>query len=218
MSTSGGSAKFSLPYHLDPPWIDGSTMNDIPGPIEREPSFGANVLIAFSGTATVQLDYRGGDHPETFQHFQWPIEVQAGVEADWYLLGKLARKGWPVYFIDFGPEQEVFVAGVELTDFILPRPTAKSIMTGFPSGVYPVQAFLNEVAQTVIESGSPSAGEVKVVGAAVTAPTLSDGDELEIRYVPAYSVVVSDLGDSYDDYNNKVREYLVIEARGAVAP
>jgi hypothetical protein len=163
-------------------------------PRTKTPAAGAAMLpMADGGTLyQVPLADTTGVSPFIVSAYRWPLDLQADTEAGWFLLESCSKRGAAVELIDFDYEVESFTAGPSTTSFILPRPTASSAWAGFPTSEYPTQAYVNGVAQTVVES-APGAGEVQVVGRNVTTPALSNGDVLEIHYVAAFQVVVPPL-------------------------
>jgi hypothetical protein len=67
----------------------------------------------------------------------------------------------------------------------------------------------------VVESGAPAAGEVLVSGVGVEVGTaLVAGDELTIRYVPAYYAIVAELPVSLPRYGDLSAAVTLVEARG----
>lgn len=172
-------------------------------PLTKEPSPGAAVLQMADGGTLYQcpLHDLAGQKPQIVSAYRWPLALQADTEAGWYLLHSVSKRGRSVELIDFDYEVESFLAGVSLTTFALPRPTAESAWASFPVADYPTQAYVNGVAQTVVAT-APSAGEVQIVGRAVTTPTLSAGDVLEVHYVAAYQAVLGPLPRSLSRFND----------------
>lgn len=118
-------------------------------------------------------------------------------------------------WIDYGYETDVWVAGTEVTAFTLTRNPAEVEWAGFPTSEYPKRSFVNGVEQTVVSGSSPSAGQVALSGRTLTTVGLSVGDVLELRYVPAYQVVVSELPVSLAGSNDlvasgEIREVLAL--------
>jgi hypothetical protein len=119
--------------------------------------------------------------------------------------------------VPWDQEVEPFLAGVSLSAWVLPRPTALSILdAGDHPDVtsYPILAWLDGVEQDVIATGTPGTGEVKVVGRDVTTPTLTAGQLLVVRYVPAYYVAVTQYGPQrLDAYNQLTKSAVLTELR-----
>lgn len=199
------------------PFIDGCLLDGVllrpRNAVVKTPSYGANSIRMFDGSGIYQLDYRDGGKPEMMDFFSFAIEQRAIVENVWRKLQQVQAYGRPVWFIYFDYEYVAFSAGPEFQNFTLPRPTGKSALASFPLSRYPHNATLNGVAQTIIEAGTPIAGQVKILGNAVTVPTLNQGDVLIIGYVPAYSVAVTTGPDTFRGSNDLARTAILTEVR-----
>jgi hypothetical protein len=185
------------------PWrIDGADLRPLGvQPHDKVPAEGAIPIAMADGRTVLQVHYRGTGDPVISGAYRWPFDLRpADDEEEHYRLRALAKLGRPVSLIDWEYEIEVFVAGDSLSSFTLPRPTAKSQWGGFPAGEYPTAAYVNGAAQAVVEV-APGAGEVQIVGSAVTTPALTAGDRLEVRYIPWYQVGVGPLARSLAAHN-----------------
>lgn len=211
---SGGVYGFSesKPFQDDPAIVlDGVSLN-VKSQVDKTPSSGVNLLEMGDHSVVAQFDFRDSDLPETLRRYTWKFPQRAVSEAAWWKVKEISAGSSPVVLVDFDYEVEVFSAGPELETFRLYRATAKSLWSGFPSS-YPIIVTLNGVAQTVIESGTPGSGEVKVLGSTVTTPGLTVGDKLVVRYVPGYYVVVTSIPQQYRGSNDLTREIELAEAR-----
>lgn len=186
-------------------------------PLNKEPAIGAvPYQTADGGTGhQVHLVDDTGKYPNTVMAYRWPLTFQAREEGTWYWLLSVSRRGQAVSWIDYGYESDVWVAGTELASFTLTRTPAEDEWAGFPSADYPKRAFVNGVEQTVVSGSSPSAGQVALSGRTLTTTGLSVGDVLELRYVPSYQVVVSELPTSLAGSNDltasgEIREVLAL--------
>lgn len=212
MSAGVWSFTETQPFQDDPAVVLDGVILGARGQIEKTPSQGANFLEMGDHSMVIQLDFRDDDLPETLRHYTWRAQQRAVTESAWWKVKEAAAYGKPLVLVDFDYEVEVFTAGPELEVFRLPRPTAKSLWSGFPAS-YPIVATLNEVAQTVIESGTPASGEVKVLGPTVTTPGLSVGDKLVIRYVPGFYVGITTMPQQNRGSNDVTRDIEFVEAR-----
>lgn len=179
--------------HHDPLRLDGVYVHETGiVPLDKEPSPGAATIPMADGGTIYQCPLHDleGQKPPIVTAYRWPLQVQADTEEGYYLLLGLSRRGAAVELIDFDFEVESFTAGLSTTSFTLPRTPASAAWASFPTADYPTRAFVDGVEQTVVAT-APGAGEVQIVGTAITTPALSPGAILTIRYVPAYSVVVS---------------------------
>lgn len=194
---SWGQSPFGRPWRLDD--LDLDTLGVLP--FDKEPNEGLIPIPMGDGRTAIQGIWRGQGEASIGGAYRWPFVIQARSETETYKLRALAKTPRASGFIDWEYEIEVFVAGDSLTTFTLPRPTASSQWGSFPTSEYPTKAFLNGAEQTVVVT-APSAGEVQIAGSAVTTPTLTAGDILEIRYIPWYRVVVGPIRRSLARYND----------------
>lgn len=211
---SGGPFDFTTtkPFQDDPLCVlNGLTIN-ARSSMTKTPSAGANVVEMFDNSRQVQLDYRDSAYPEVLQFYSFHTGQRAVTETAWWAAKEATKRGRPLVLIDYDYEVEVFIAGPELENFRLPRATAKSLWSGFPI-TYAPYVTLNGAAQTVVESGTPGAGEVKIVGAAATTPALTVGDELIVRYVPGFYVVITEMPQDFAGSNDLTRSLTFVETR-----
>lgn len=197
------------------PILDGVQLSSMYFPVQRTPSGGAHLLEHANGAVTVQIPYYGGDQPLAKDRYEFTLNFDARDEATWWMLERTRKRREPVYFVSFDQEEELFRAGVSLTAFELPRPLASSVVTHDDLDDYTTLAWLDDVAQDVISTGTPNAGEVKVVGRDVTTPTLTAGQVLRIRYLPAYYVMVADLPQTLAGFNDLSRQATLVEVRSS---
>lgn len=197
---------FGRSWRLDD--IDLDTLGVLP--FDKEPNEGLIPIPMGDGRTAIQGIWRGQGEASIGGAHRWPFVIQARYEAESYKLRALAKTPRVAGFIDWEYEVEVFVAGDTLTSFILPRPTASSQWGSFPTSEYPTRAFLNGTEQTVVAT-APGAGEVQIAGTAVTTPTLTAGDILEIRYVPWHRVVVGPISRSVQRYNDLLLSGEILE-------
>lgn len=200
------------------PIFDGVQLTGIPLPLEKNPSWGAHLLQHASGDVTLQIDYRADVDPATLDRYEFTFPLRATDQTNWWNLERVRKGGRRVYLVTFDAEEEVFDVGVSLAAFRLPRPPASSVLSvvTFPDlASVPILAWLDDVEQDVISSGTPAEGEVKVVGRDVTTPTLTAGQVLRIRYVPAYLVAVSALPQRLSQFNALDRQVTLSELRAS---
>lgn len=218
MSNSGlwSFADSGSPLFVWPQVLDGTAFSTR-RPITKTPSRPANLLEHANGAVTVQLDFTGDDQPETCDYYSWSFPLAARDAATWYLLKRVRKRGTPVTWIDWDQDEEIFVAGPSLTTFTLPRVQAVDVIPGHPDiGEVPTRAWLDGVEQTVITSGTPSSGEVKIVSRTVTTPTLTAGQVLVIRGVWAHNVVVAEYPQSLTTDNILTTPVVLVEAGTSV--
>lgn len=198
----------SKPF-AQPPVLGGVVLS-VGSPLAtRSRKAGAQLLEMANGSVVIQLPFTdvGGAENPAYREFRFD---QVGVvEADWYdAVDDLLALGQSQWFIPYTVETEAFVAFGGQTTFSLTRPTAVSQYVSFDTVEFPARAFLNGTEQTVISSGTPAAGEVKIVSAAITTPALVAADRLVVRYYPAYAVVLSNPpldAPAYNDINRSVQ-------------
>lgn len=197
------------------PLLDGVQLSSMYFPVTKTPSGGAHLLEHMNGDVTVQIPYYGSTEPLGKDRYEFGLNFDSRDEATWWLLERTRKRREPVYFVSFDQEEELFVAGVSLDAFTLPRPLASSVVTHAALDDYTPLAWLDDVAQDVVDTGTPNSGEVKIVGRDVTTPTLSAGQVLRIRYVPAYYVMVAELPQTLAGYNDLARQATLVEVRSS---
>ena len=187
MSPAPGYAYFTeSPIYGGFPLLDDVPLDCLPFPVEKLPGPGVHVLTHANGTSTLQVPYQDDTSPEETGAYEFRFELAARTEGVWWHVEKLWKQHARFYFIPWAQEEEVFLVGVSLTTFELPRTAADAVSEHGDIASYPTLAWLDDVAQTVIASGAPGTGEVKVVGRDVTTPTLTAGQVLRVRYLPEY--------------------------------
>lgn len=194
-----GLAGFAeTPIFREYPVFGGRVMPGIPVPLEKQGGRQVNILESATGLLTVQPDYTGSDQPATIEPYTWTFPLSPRDEATWWILDAARKRGTPSWLVTWDAETEPFTAGPQLTTFALPRPFARDVITH--AGIdtdYPIRAWLDGVEQDVIFTGDPDEGEVKVAGLVVTTPELTPGQDLVVRGIAAYSVVVAEFPSSY---------------------
>lgn len=195
--------------------VDGVTVN-VRGQIEKTPSLGVSVIGMEDRSMVAQQSFRDSDLPEDPRSYAFKFQQRAVTEEAWWKFKQLASRGRPFWLIDYDYEPETFSAGPELETFRLPRATAASTWASFPA-TYPHVAFLNDASQTVVTAGTPTTGEIKILGSTVSTPGLVSGDLLVVRYVPAYWVVITGIPQSFAGSNDLTRSIEMVEARSWAA-
>lgn len=189
--------------------LDGVPLS-LRGSIIKNPGPGANLLTMGDLSKVIQNDWRDDDAPERYDSYTFKVAQRAVLEPAWWKIKSVWSRPRAVVLVDFDYEVVTFSAGPELETFPLPRATAASLYSGFPSD-YPIVALLNDVAQTVITAGTPGAGEIKVLGSTVSTPGLTSGDILEIRYVPGFKVLIQATEQAYAGSNDLTRTIDFVE-------
>lgn len=206
----GPTSWTSSPFSGKP--ILGGVVLATADPLQSRPrNNGANILDMADGSSVIQLGFSANDGPENASFWEWRFDQLGVVEGDWDAFTDKVALGRAVYWIPYQVETEAFVAVSGATSFTLRRPTAVSQYPSFNTTTFPTRALLNGVEQTVIDTGTPSAGEVKIVGTAITTPALVAADELIVRYYPAYAVVLPNLAINYPRQGELRRQVELVE-------
>ncbi len=206
-----GPADFVQPLYGERPILDGVVL-DAAVALRRSPvASAASLLEMFDGSTVIQLDYHGPGEPENAAYYQWEWTQRAADEVVWNLIERVRARGRPVWFVPYDIVMDLFRASAGQTAFSLRRFRAKDKAPSFDDVAFPAKAFRNGTEQTIVAT-APTAGQVQIVGKAVTTPSLGAGDELEIRYYPAYPVVLFPLPHDLSSFNALDRTVTAIEA------
>ena len=191
--------------------LDGQTIT-CHGRVRATPiAGGPNILRMADGSVVIQHGYKGA-FSEVAAFLRFEFDQQADQQAEWDKVDDVRALGQAVYFIPYRVETEAFIAATGDTTFSLRRVLASYAMSGFDTASYPNAATLNGVAQTIISSGTPTSGQVKLEQQTVTTPTLSASDELIVKYYPAYAVVAQPDRDELRAFNDLQRPVVLWES------
>lgn len=208
---SGGPGYWTIPPFAGKRILGGQALIETDPVRIRPRNSGAHLLDMADGSVVIQLPFTDNDGPENPSYYEWSFEHQATEDSDFHLFEDLRSLGRAVWWVPYQIETESFVAVGGQTAFTLRRYLAVAQYPTFDTSAFPAQAFVDGVEQTVIDTGMPSVGEVKIVGRDVETPALIAGQTLRVRYFPAYAVAIANSDLEYDQFNNLVRSVLLVE-------
>lgn len=153
----------------------------------------------------------------TFRTWEWD-ERLGGLESETQEIERSGALPNTTWFVPYKLERWILdPVPASVTTFSLGRELAINRIAGFDTSRFPTKAWLlpaggSRTEQTVITSGTPTAGEVKVTNSgSVEIPSGLDGDQLEIAYYPAYTVMVTITDYTPRGHNDQVSSVVVTE-------
>jgi hypothetical protein len=168
-----------------------------------EQAVSGSVLRMVSGTAVYQFNGLGGDQPVNMHPLETDVRFTASYEEDYLLFEKAAAKGEPVdlyldvYMIDLWL---IAAANANQTIWKTSRKLPYSL-SGISHATRPPKAFIDTTVQTIITSGTPIAGEVKIPDTGgfqdIETPSGIAGTYLEVRYPALFVVKLLDIRRDY---------------------
>lgn len=205
-----GPANHTQPEFTEAPVLDG---NRLSGGFRFDftPAVPPNVLNMGKGVV-IQKPFLESDDPEDAQAYEISWLQRVNVESDWRVLRFVQAASLPVWLIPYSVEMEAFRAASGVNTWKLSRPLASAKYGSFETGSYATAAWLNGVSQTVVDTGTPTTGEIKVSGDDdVETPTLSAQDVVQVAYYPAYPVHIPRLPKRYQAFNDLLVQINALE-------
>lgn len=188
-------------------------MSGIPQGVASDNATEANIVNMGLGDV-IQLVNADSDQPLDPQVYIWQWQERVSNEADWTLLRKTQSESRPVWFIPYTVEYESWLVDSASATKTLSRPTADSKSAALFNGTtYTSQAWLEDVEQTVITTGTPTSGQTLVSGSTVQVAGATIGDMLTVAYYPAYPVRIARIPRNYGAYNREDAQILAVETR-----
>ena len=206
-------------------WLDGTLIDGgVQLPInEWNRETGAAILPTVGGVDIAQLRWLTGDAPVNLHAMKMSgINFNLVDEADYWLLHRVASVGQPVnLFFDVPMADYWYIPGK-----VAGQTTWKTSrklpwdLTGVTHVTTPPHAYVDSVAQTIIKTGTPSTGEVKVPETGgfgtITTPSGLTGTWLELRYAPQLLVVLRGINFTMQQANFLIVNCPVEEQRGGL--
>lgn len=178
---------------------------------------GSTVLDTIGNTQIVQTRYLGAKAPVGVTSGEIRLQMNVKDEADYKLFLSTCERGLPV---DFWPDWPLFdqwylpLRDSGQTEF-QPRRKFPWALSGITHTNRPPLADVDGTSKTIVTTGTPTTSEIKVPEAGgydvVTANTAMTGTWLRVAYAPILSVIVTDVGMSYEAFNRLVFEVGLIE-------
>jgi hypothetical protein len=179
-----------LGLYVDGRWIEGGAF--YPQPLAVSQASRGSVLATIGGTDIVQLVWLGGEVPVNLRPVSVPVDVVLAHEEDYWAVTEASELGLAVdVYLDL-PVTDIWSiahadAGQTTWKTSRKLPYGSSL-TGVSLASRPPTALIDGVAQTVVASSGPGAGEVYVPDsgdyAAIETPTGIAGSYLKLRYPP----------------------------------
>jgi hypothetical protein len=210
-----GPQGFTQPIYSRSPILDGVELNALFGSWEKSP-LAASVfpLQMGDGRAIVQSVARTTNDPEAPVAWQWVLPDEATTEADWQQIEAVMSRGRVVSWIPHDYETETFVLPAGARTITLRRATAVSVYPSFPVGALADSVTVDGVAQTIVDTGTPASGEVRLEADELEVPSdTSAGAVLVLRYYPAYRVFLPRVGMVQAAWNDVKRDVLMLEVQ-----
>ncbi len=205
-----GPSSFVQPLYADPPILDGVQLSQAFA-ATRVPQKGhVNVLGTADLGTIVQIVYRGSVTPLGSAYYQWAWSQRASDETGWLAVQTVISRSRPVWFVPHDIVTESFEAAASQTSFTLGRYIANAKEPLFDNTSNIHRVLLDGVVQTLVASG-PSAGEAVIPGKTVTTPALTVGQKLEVRYYPAYAVILPPPSQALLAFNALDRQLVALE-------
>lgn len=196
------------------PILGGKRLSAHPEGFAIRPNSGANIIGVASGVSFLQHNFEGDDRSNSPTYFQWSFLAEADDESEWDALE--AAVGNVLWFVSYQVVREQWTVAAGANSLTLARPIASAKEPLFEAGAFPNKAYLNGVAQTIVDTGAPSVGEISInptSGTAVVTPALSAGDVLAIKYYPAFPVSAEPLGQVVQSFNALFAQVNLFEMR-----
>lgn len=185
------------------------TVYDFPTRIRYPRQGQANSITMLSGTSVHQPFWFGGDAPINLSKMNVDIDFQPDAEREYMHLASMSGR------CSFSPQS--FFCGIWIIDeWYIPAKnsgqtswqTSRNLPYDLvdindPTNDYLPRAFIDGVEQTIIQSGSPAAGEVKVLPDsethAIVTPSDIEGTFLKFEYPPKMYICNIDSNEEIPD-------------------
>lgn len=200
-------------------WLDGTQIEDGSAYPMTDLSVigGSRMLTTVGGTEIVQRRWLGSKAPVNVR--STPIRLQMNVknEADYRLFLTKAQRGLAVELYPDWPLIEEWYIPAAAANQTTWEPARKFPwdLSGIDHTTRPPRVYKDDVSQTIVTTGTPGAGEAKVpiVGDFdyVTTPTGITGTWLRLEYHPVLTVLITEVGMAYSEFNRLVFQVDAIE-------
>jgi hypothetical protein len=205
---SGGSSIFSEGLWVNGDFIEGGKRTP---PIRlNAPSPG--VTLDMLGNINIeQMLWIEGDAPVNLgAKFNMQLNMVLAQEDDYWKFRELQETGIPAEFwFDYPVADRWYIPGMESgqTEWKTSRKSPWTAVTGITQTSHPPDAYIDGVQQTIITSGTPAAGEVKVPNTSgyltIETPVLTPGTDtwLVLRYHPVMYMKLQELRVDWATHN-----------------
>lgn len=195
------------------PMLAGTTFARLPFEREESAAGQAHYLVTGAGGAGVQLGYVAQGSSLIPQRYTWVQVQQLCNETEARLIDRLTRSGEAAIWVPMVVETEVFtLAGGGAESFSLARSEARAVEPLFPATAqYPNKAWIDGTEKTVVTTTPADSSEVQVTGTTVATTGAVAGQQLEVRYYPAFTVVARQSAFRYVDPFNQQRAVELLE-------
>lgn len=208
-----------FPFRHEGLWIDGTQVEGGSAYplVSLDVLNGTQLLATAGGTEIAQRKWLGGKAPVNVRSTALPVSFNLKDEADYRLLVSRAGRGSAVELYPDWPLFEEWYIPAKDSGQTEWQPARKFPwdITGVDHTSRPPRVYIDDVSQTIVTSGTPTAGQAKVpeVGGfdVVTMPSTISGTWLRLEYHPVFTVLIARLGQVYEAHNNLVVEAEIIE-------
>lgn len=183
------------------PLVDGVAIDGQMRAFSESFAAPGSVLQAADGSHLVQYLFLDDAAPVTIQPLELPFSMLCRNETQFFRLRSYAQSGRIVSFFFGWPHVETWLLAVNPTGTVW-RSSRRNAWNGttITHATHPPQAYLDGVEQTIVTSGTPTAGQVKVLTSQpsgqgyfdVTTPDVEGSELLQLLYWPEYLVRFED--------------------------
>lgn len=213
-----GAAHWTQPEFADSPWLDGVQLSALWNAIDERIAGGPATLARMGdGQAVVVRRLRTTTDPEVDADYEWVIQDGALSESDWRHIDRVQAKNAFVWWVPPRTETVTYIVPVDGTQTItLQRPDAAYAFSAFDRDQHPATARLDDVAQTVVHTGTPASGEVKIEDFSLVLPSdVTAQQVVTITYYPAFRVWLPKQPKSVSAWNAVNRSLVITEVGGS---
>lgn len=184
---------------------------------------GGSLLPTLGDTDILQLRWLGGDAPVNLHPHAFDVEIELTSEADYWLIHRAQAIGavvpvwWDYWIADLWHiPSKASGQTTWKTSRWLPWN-----LSGISHATRPPKAFIDGVAQTIVTSGTPTSGQVKVPATGgdfgtIETPSSISGTYLELRYPAVFLMRIQGLALTYQQVNDLRARCSLIEQRAGI--
>jgi len=175
------------------------------------------MLGTVSGTEILQKFWLGQKAPVNVRSTALPVQFNLKNEADYRLIVSRAARGVAVEIYPDWPLMEEWYIPAKDSGQTEWEPARKFPwdISGVTHSTRAPRVYIDDVEQTVITGGTPTSGQAKVPEAGgfgvVTMPSGITGTWLRLEYHPVFTVLITEVGQKYQQHNNLVFAIQMVE-------
>lgn len=211
-------------YHR--PFLDGVQLSGGFAELAETIQSVAATLRTKAGTHILQYRFRGEDIPISIAPLGLRLTFRLVYEDDFRRVRELAMTGQPVTFFPAWPIVDTWLiaaGGSTRTTWRTSRRVGWGL-SGIDHTSHPPRAWIDGTAQAIIDTGTPSAGQVKVPTSqsagqnyeTITTPSGLAGERLKLLYWPEYLVSMRQTSSPYRRLNDIITSVQIEEVLAGV--